>query len=367
MQKSNIKLVVIAAMLVAIITLSPILAAADTAYAKNPIQDLKKKIAEEQKMRMEKLKDRFSLKHLIWVNRGPNFVDFTSTRTNESVEVFSLKIHYEGVPTIYVAMLNATKGDGGNRTAEWVTGVLRVTGLVEYVDKNGDDIYTPNNDTRLQWVNFAKLNWKLTAKSITVDSTRGWEVNMTAKDRGATYTVKTKIFNTGVVLEDGTVVVPTEAKVDFIFINFPWNSTSSRLALVSTFGGTSGTAQITHYDETTEVVVERNAYAYFTWASEAYIDNEPQPVKAYQKSDKNVNTVELNYPQGGNITHDPIVGIASGSVEDIPSYKIPSQITLPQPTLPSLSLLATVVLVAAIVGAIAIAARKLSVEPKYLA
>ena len=367
MQNSNIKQIVIVAMLVAIITLSPILATVDTAYAKNPVQDLRKKMAEEKKIRMEKLKNKFDWKHLIWISKGPNFVDFISTKTNESLEVFSLKIHYEGVPTIYVAMLNATKEDGGNKTTEWVRGVLRLTGLIEYVDDNGDEIYTQNNDTRLQWVNFAKLDWKLTTKSITVDGTKGWAVNMTADDRGATYTVRTKIFNTGVVLDDSSVVAPTEAKVDFVFEDFPWTNDSSRLALISTFGGVSGTAQISHYDDTTEVVVERNAYAYFTWADTAFVDNVVQSIKAYQRSDKNINFVELNYPQGGNITHDPIVGIAQGSIEDIPTYKIPSQIVLPQPTLPSLNLLATFVLVAVIVGAIALAARKLSVEPKYLA
>ncbi|MGQ9781844.1 MAG: hypothetical protein ACUVQ8_06315 [Nitrososphaeria archaeon] len=366
MQNSNIKHMMIAAMIVAIIALSPILETVDTAYAKNPLQDLKKQMAEEQKMRMEKLKNKFDWKHLIFVNKGPNFVDFISVRTENSLQTFSLKIHYEGVPTIYVVMLTATKENGENKTAEWVKGILRVTGLIEYVDKNGDDIYTPNNDTRLQWVNFAKLDWKLIAKPITVDDTKGWAVNMTAEDRGAIYSVRTKIFNTGIVLEDNSPVAPTEAKVDFIFENFPWSNDNSRLALISTFGGVSGTAEITHYDDTTEVVIERNAYAYFTWANTAYVDNEVQPVKAYQKSDKMVNVVELNYPRGENITHDPIVGIAEGNIEDIPTYKIPSQIVLPQPTLPSLNLLATVVLVAAIVGAIAIAARKLSVEPKYL-
>ena len=75
-------------------------------------------------------------------------------------------------------------------------------------------------------------------------------------------------------------------------------------------------------------------------------------------------TFELNHAQGNNITHDPILGAAQGSVQDIPTYQAPTSNVPTAPTLPGVHLLATITLVVIGLGVIIAAARKTLVEPK---
>jgi len=363
MSKAHLKNVIITATIVLII-LTSFTAEFASAAADNNAKKGQNRMVQEQMQRLEKLRNRFQVKHFIMMNKAPNFVDFISTREDNTTQAFLLKIHKQGVPSIYVAMADITK-EGGNKTLEWVNGLLKTFGLIEYKDKNNDGIFLPaDNDTRLQFVNFAKLDWKLTATPQNINGTKGWAIELTAEDRGAKYTIRTKIFNTGVVLEDGTPVAPSEAKIDFIFENFQWMEEDSRLALITSFGGASGSAQVTHYDNSTEVIINRDVYAYFTWASEAIVDGATMPVTAYKRVNGTVNVVELNYPHGNNITHDPVIGVASGNIQDIPTYQVPvSNISLPT-AYPGLFSLITVVTVVAVIGVIVFAARKVLVEPK---
>lgn len=364
MSNTKTKTLIVAAIIV-VLALSYASTVGLTAFAKSDKRnDLKKIVSEEQKVRINKLGPIFGFRHVVSINHGINYVDFLSVRTGNSTQLFALKIHNEGIPTIYAGMLNATK-DGGNRTIDWVVGLLRVRGLVEYVDENNDGIYLEkDNDTRLQWVNFAKLDWSLTISKITVDNVTGWVINITASDRGAIYTIKTQIFNTGVQLEDGTPVAPTEAKIDFIFQNFPWSAEDSRLALVTAFGGQTSTGTVTHYDNSTEVVVEKNAYAYFTWSSVAIVDGVDSPVTVYESGNGAIHAVELNYAHGNNITHDPILGAAQGSVQNVPTYNMPNTINPISPSFPGIYLVATIALVIIGLGTVMVAARKKLVEPK---
>jgi hypothetical protein len=372
-QKNVAKTVSIA--LVAVLLASSLaIIGANVAYAKSDkasemqkkAKELQERLREMQEMRFERVKKMFNEKRLIFVDRGPNYVHFVSTKTEGGVQSFILRINSEGTPSIYAALANYTKEDG-NRTLYWVNGVLKVFGIVEYIDKNGDNLYQ-QNDTRLQYVNFAKLDWKLSVTQTTIDGAQGWKVQMIAKDRGATYNITTQVFNTGVRLSDGTPVSPYEAKIDFRFENFPWSSTESRLALITSFTGVSGTASVIHYADTTEVVKERNAYAYFTWAPTATVDGNSVDVNVYTRSSRSemMNYTEFNYPHGNKIVHDPVIGVLSGSIEDVPAYQLPASFAQPTPVFPGLTLLATTVAVLAIVGVIIVAARKMIVEPKIL-
>ena len=378
-QKSVAKTVSIALVVVLLVSSLAIIGA-NVAYAKSDkVSEMQKKakalqerLREMQEVRFERVKKMFNEKRLMFVDRGPNYVNFVSTKTEGGVQSFILRIHSEGTPSIYTALANYTKEDG-NRTLYWVNGMLKVFGLIEYIDKNGDGLYLQkDNDTRLQYVNFAKLNWKLTVTKIAIDDVQGWKVQMIANDRGATYNITTQVFNTGVRLNDGTPVSPYEAKIDFSFENFPWSSQESRLALITSFTGVSGTASVIHYADTTEVVRERNAYAYFTWVPTAIVDGEEGEevveVKVYRRSSRSemMNYTEFNYPHGDKIVHDPVIGVLSGSIEDVPAYQLPASFAQPTPVFPSFTLLATTVAVLAIVGVIIVAARKMIVEPKIL-
>ncbi|MCX8188799.1 MAG: hypothetical protein N3F64_03740 [Nitrososphaeria archaeon] len=374
MMKKSVNRIAAATLIVILLASTLALIGAGVVYAKSDkaeemkqrVKNVQEQIKEMNNMRFERLKKMFNERRLVMINKGPNYVNFISTKTEEGVQSFILKIHVEGTPSIYVSLANYTKEDG-NKTLYWVNGVLKTFGVIEYIDKNNDGLYIQkDNDTRLQYINFARLSWKLTVKEIEKDNVRGWKVQMIANDRGATYNITTQVFNTGVRLEDGTPVAPYEAKIDFSFENFPWSSPESRLALITSFKGVSGSASVTHYKNTTEVVMERNAYAYFTWAPTAKVDGEDVDVMVYKRSSRSdmTNYTEFNYPRGDKIVHDPIIGVLSGSIEDIPAYQLPASVVKPTPVFTGLYLLATTVAVLAVVGVIVVAARKMLVEPK---
>ncbi|MEM4521888.1 MAG: hypothetical protein QW738_01520 [Nitrososphaeria archaeon] len=374
MMQKNVNRLAAATLVIILLASTLVLVGASVAYAKSDkAEEMKKKVKSMQEqikemnnMRFERLKKMFNERRFIMMSKGPNYVTFISTKTEEGVYSLILKIHSEGTPSIYISLANYTKEDG-NKTLYWVNGVLKVFGLIEYIDKNNDGLYIQkDNDTRLQYINFAHLSWKLQVTKVNNNDAQGWKVQMIANDRGATYNITTLVFNTGVRLQDGTPVAPYEAKIDFRFENFPWSSEESRLALITSFTGVSGTASVTHYSDTTEVVMERNAYAYFTWAPTATVDGNSVDVKVYKRSSRSemMNYTEFNYPQGDKIVHDPIIGVLSGSIEDIPAYQIPASVAQPTPVFPGLYLLASTVIVLAIVGVIVVAARKMIVEPK---
>lgn len=374
MMQKNVNRFAAVTLVIILLASSLALVGASVAYAKSDraeemkkkVKNMQEQIKEMNNMRFERVKKMFNEKRFIMMNKGPNYVTFISTKTEEGVYSFILKIHSGGTPSIYAALANYSKEDG-EKTLYWVNGVLKVFGLIEYADKNGDGLYIPDEDTKLQYINFARLNWDLDVEKFTgPEGVAGWDVQLIAKDGDATYKIVTKVFNTGVRLEDGTPVAPYEAKIDFIFENFPWSLEESRLALITSFTGVSGSAVVTHYEDTTEVVMERNAYAYFTWAPTATVDGNSVDVKVYKRSSRSemMNYTEFNYPQGDEIVHDPIIGVLSGSIEDIPAYQIPASVAQPTPVFPGLSLLASTIVVLAIVGVIVVAARKMIVEPK---
>lgn len=342
--------------IVALISVSAFAVYGSTAQAKsnNPFQN-----------RLEQLKDfaqRFSFMHSF--NTG--FATIQSTATNNSRQVFYLQIMDSGYPTILTAQLNATVDpnvDYVNKSADWVSGLLSARYLVEYTDNNSDGMYNPGNDTALQTVNLSTLTWTLGEASITQGSTSGYNITLSANYKGATIEIIAQLYNTGVTLSNGIPVSPSEVKVDFIFNSFPWTTNTSRLALISAFGGISGSVQVTRTDNETDAIAYKNAFAYFTWGSTATVDGKTVNVVAYQNDTNALHLVELNYPQGASIVHDPIIGVGSGSVQDVPSLA-PSPTTSVTSALPGLYFIVATAVVVAGAAALTLFARKRMVEPK---
>jgi len=323
--------------------------------------------------REQKLKNFGSMYNLVETPGlfGLGYSTFTSVNLGNSTQVFYLSVNRngfrtDGYPSILTASLNSSKVDT-TRTTDWVAGLLSVQKLVEYNDTNGDGLFTQGVDTVLQVVSFNQLNWALGTESITSGSSTGYNITLTALYEGGTIEIVAQVYNTGVVLSNGVPISPTEVKVDFIINNFPWNSTTSRLALFSAFGGVSSSAQVTRADNQTTAVQYKNAFAYFTWASTATVDGSTVSVLSNQTSINSgaIQEVQLNYPHGSSITDDPIIGVGSGSVQNVPSLGASATAT---PTsvsaLPGLYFVTASAVVILGVAALALVARKRMVEPK---
>jgi hypothetical protein len=319
--------------------------------------------------RQQRLRD-FGSMHDLSPFSGLGFSTFTSVNLGNSTQVFYLSVNengfrLDGFPSILTASLNSTKVDS-TRTTDWVAGLLSIQRLVEYNDTNGDGLFTPGADTALQVVNFNQLTWTLGTQTITSGRSSGYNITMTASYKGGTIEFIAQIFNTGVVLSNGVPVSPSEVKADFIFNHFPWNSTTSRLALFSAFGGVAASSQVSRADNQTTAVSYKNAFAYFTWASTATVDGASVPVVSNQTSINNgaIQEVQLNYPHGNNITDDPIIGVGSGSTENIPSLQVSPTTTAAANGLPGLYFIAATAVVILGVAALTLVARKRMVEPK---
>jgi len=320
--------------------------------------------------RQQKLKD-FATFHSLSPFSGLGFSTFTSVNSGNSTQVFYLSVNENGFrldvyPSILTASLNSTKVDT-TRTTDWVAGLLSIQKLVEYNDTNGDGLFTQGVDAALQVVSLNKLTWTLGTQNITYGSSTGYNITLTAPYQGGTIEIIAQIYSTGVVLSNGVPVSPTEVKADFIINNFPWNSTTSRLALFSAFGGVSASAQVTRADNQTTAVNYKNAFAYFTWASTATVDGSTVSVLSNQTSINSgaIQEVQLNYPHGSSITDDPIIGVGSGSVQNVPSLGASATAT---PTsvsaLPGLYFVTASAVIILGVAALALVARKRMVEPK---
>jgi len=348
-------------MIVALISVSAFVAFGTTAYAKSQTS-----VAQ----RLQELKnymDKYS-----FLSGGSlfstGFATIQSTETNNSKSVFFLQVKPNGYtgngfPTILTAQLNATVDpdvDYTTKTVDWVAGLLQARGLVEYMDNDSNGIYTPGNDTALQVINLSTLTWTLTESQITSSSGySGYNITLSSTYKGATFEIVAELYNTGVTLSNGVPVSPSEVKLNFIFDNFPWTTSTSRLAFVTVFGGISGNAVATKTDnQTASITYSKTAYAYFTWGSTATVNGQTVNVVAYQNNTNAVHFVELNYPQGSTIVHDPILGIGSDIASMAPTA------TPIASALPGLYFMVASAVVVAGAAALTLFARKRMVEPK---
>jgi len=328
-------------------------------------------IKQMMQQREQRLKD-FATFHSLSPFSSLGFSTFTSVNLGNSTQVFYLSVNengfrLDGFPSILTASLNSTKVDA-TRTTDWAAGLLSIQKLVEYNDTNGDGLFSQGVDTALQDVSLNQLTWTLETQSITSGNSSGYNVTLTAPYEGGTIEIIAQIYNTGVVLSNGIPVSPTEVKADFIIDNFPWNSTTSRLALFSAFGGVAASAQITRADNQTTAVKYKNAFAYFTWASTATVDGSTVSVVSNQTSINSgaIQEVQLNYPHGSSITDDPIIGVGSGvpSQSTIPSLQVSASSAASANALPGLHFMVASAVVILGAAALTLVARKRMVEPR---
>ncbi|MDG6939711.1 MAG: hypothetical protein JRN39_04835 [Nitrososphaerota archaeon] len=369
----NTKYAVIAAMVGALIVLSAV-AGIGTYAASNDAQ------------RLNQLKGTYH-EDIHWgtPTRGSNYVLFTdsqSSTTNGNFvrTTFGVFAGTQPAPTMAMYMANSTGtiGPNGSRTFTYVLGGVRALGLVEYNDTAKTGIYTPSVDGRpLSGMNFAKMQWTISTNPITgPNGVPGYDIQMTTRNGSFSFTMSAQIYNTGVTLA-GTPIAPTEAKINFIIDNYPFVSDSSRLALIASFGGTqhfgnstrttivgtTGTQEQTKTINTqTSAVVSSNAFSYFTWASTAQVDGQNVPVLSKQMSNGTAfSTIQLDYPQGKNITHDPILGVGSGGIGDIPALG-----PLTGAVGVTSYMVIGAVVVVAFVSVLTLAARRRMIEPRLL-
>lgn len=199
--------------------------------------------------------------------------------------------------------------------------------IVEFIDDNGNGVYDDESDTDVQTMELASFNpidYRI------VNTTNGdlHMFNVTTMDEVFTAIV----YAAGEFADiNGTIVAPSQIKIDVIIRNFNYLNDTSQLALkvkLEVSGETS-------YDDETEDEEDGRATneaaidltvegmdGFFSWKESAEIDGITYPVNAsIDEVQPGEQKLYLNYVRGNEIIHDPKLGLENILVlsSDLPS------------------------------------------------
>ncbi|MGY5864136.1 MAG: hypothetical protein RTV41_05995 [Candidatus Thorarchaeota archaeon] len=186
--------------------------------------------------------------------------------------------------------------------------------LIEYIDVNDNGVYDNSTDTEVQTlelVSFEPLVY-------TVESTADGPVHIidvltTDGVFGA------RIYAVGDFTEvNGSVIAPTQVKIDVMIMNFNFTEVDSQLALKVELSSELETS----FDDSTEDEDDGRAVdeaeidllmtdisGFFSWKESAEIDGVTHLVNSsIHEVTATEQEIYLNYPQGDEIIHDPKIG-----------------------------------------------------------
>jgi hypothetical protein len=192
---------------------------------------------------------------------------------------------------------------------------VKFSEIVEYIDEDGDGLYNSSIDTELQTL---QLNDFLPIGYHVENETDGVVHILDVSTSDGVFSVRT--YATGEFADiNGTIVTPTEVKIDVMIQDFDYLNDTSQLALKVKL---EAEAETEHDDETedeeegratdeAEVDVMMNGFdGFFSWKEFAEVDGVTYPVNASPvEEDEGDEKIYLNYPHGNVIIHDPKVGV----------------------------------------------------------
>ncbi|MGY5859563.1 MAG: hypothetical protein RTU63_09345 [Candidatus Thorarchaeota archaeon] len=186
--------------------------------------------------------------------------------------------------------------------------------LIEYIDVNDNGVYDDSVDTDIQTlelVSFEPIAYTIgNASGIPVHI---FDVMTTDGIFGA------RIYATGDFTNvNGSVIAPTQVKIDVMIYNFNFTDVNSQLALkveLETSLETSYDADTEDEDDGRAVdeaeidVLMTDLNGFFSWKESAEIDGVTHMVNSsIHETTATEQEIYLNYPQGDEIIHDPKIG-----------------------------------------------------------
>ena len=195
---------------------------------------------------------------------------------------------------------------------------IKFKSITEYNDLDSNGVYNKSIDEKVQEYRFEDIDF-LPIEYSTVENTTIKEFNATTVDG-----VFSLFFYVSgeFALIDGSLVAPTEMKIDIGIHDFPYMNETSRLALYTKLESESEY----EYDEDTEsevkgfsseeveVEVSMGEFTgFFSWSEIVNVDGTDQSVLTSPLGnddiDDNEQKIYLNYPHGIHIVHDPKLGV----------------------------------------------------------
>lgn len=189
--------------------------------------------------------------------------------------------------------------------------------LTEFVDTNGNGALDTGVDNVIRHfplnTTYAPLVF---SEIVSQDGKQGWRiVARTAFVEGGMFEVTADMFPRYAVV-DGTIVPPTATKITTIINNFPFTNPGDPNDRVALRVLAISKTVIEHETPTTEEKIRvRSATAegFFTWAPTAQVNGVTVNVESsLTRLERPRWIINLAYPQGSTIVHDPILGFDFG-------------------------------------------------------
>jgi hypothetical protein len=186
--------------------------------------------------------------------------------------------------------------------------------LIEYLDVNGNGVYDDEVDTEVQTLMLVSFE----PIAYTYDNSTGVPIHIfqVITTDGV---FEAMVYATGDFADiNGSVIAPTQVKIDVLIHNFNFTEEASRLALKVEL---SATLEVSYDDETEDEeegraideaaidVLMTDLNGFFSWKEFAEIDGVTYPVNSsIHEVTATESEIYLNYPQGSEIIHDPKIG-----------------------------------------------------------
>ena len=249
------------------------------------------------------------------INDTPQGVIIRSDVEQGNVENhFALLFNTAHGIVIYVAFSH--ENEVGNNESEAALHLrIAYIALTEFKDNNGNG-GLDTNDTIIQTVSLQNLtytqpSWKMITSQ---DGKPGYELasNATAHD-GAFFGVVADIFQQYARVGN-SLVPPTATKITTTIQHFPYKQTSgTKLALSVRATSAFRLEDETANSEQTIGVRSATANGFYSWTPNAMVDGQSVPVVSTTERVQHKWLINLSYPQGQRIVHDPLLGFSFGA------------------------------------------------------
>ncbi|HIE18325.1 TPA: hypothetical protein EYP75_01220 [Candidatus Bathyarchaeota archaeon] len=230
----------------------------------------------------------------------------TENMTNE----FEIKFRsHEGVK-IELEYKNETQ-IGKNETKAELELSVRFLAIVEYSDNDSSGSLT-ENDTIIQVIDLKELNYTRpeVANVTSTDGEKGYRFESIGTLNEFKFNITALIFPKYAMINNA-LVSPTETKITINITNFPFQAPKGASAIALQISAVSE-MEIEEESEIKEgeiKVKSETAEGYFAWENWAFIDGSIRPVNSSLTKKGEGILINLCYPRGTNIIHDPKLGV----------------------------------------------------------
>ncbi len=196
--------------------------------------------------------------------------------------------------------------------------IVAYVNLVEFTDSNNNGIYNPGTDAAVQNVSLASLSYTSpTWTPITSqDGKHGVELAVNGTGSGSTgglfFGVKADLFPQYAIV-GGKPVQPTETKITTTINGFPFKNKTDMVALQVVAMSQYNVDKDSATTDYTLRVRSATAQGFYNWTPNATVDGKTVNVGSSVTKLGKFWVINLAYPNGNNIVHDPLLGFSFGA------------------------------------------------------